>query len=74
MNLGSIFKEIDDTKLGPLITAITWIGNDETHYIRKYEDKTIDDMLKFIYALIHYISIELISSNAYSFIASSIAK
>lgn len=74
MNLGSIFKEIDDTKLGPLITAITWIGNDETHYICKYEDKTIDDMLKFIYALIHYISIELISSNAYSFIASSIAK
>ena len=72
MSLGSIFNKINDPTIKPLVTAITWIGNDETHYIRKYEDKTIDDMLKFIYALIHYISIELISSDAYSFVKGSI--
>lgn len=74
MNLGSVFKEINDSKLSPLITAIAWIGNDETHYIRKHEEKTVEDMLNFINALIYAICFELSLNHASSFIASSIAK
>lgn len=32
-----------------------WLGNDETHYVRKWEEKTIDDMKKLIDLTVHWI-------------------
>ena len=74
MNLGSAFRELDDDRLKPLVTAIVWLGNDETHYLRKYENKSIEDMKKFIHALIFFIYSELAVLEAISFITPSITK
>jgi len=35
--------------------AAVWLGNDETHYIRKWEDKDITDMKHFIDACVFFI-------------------
>lgn len=35
-----------------------WLGNDETHYIRKYQDRDLFDLKKFIKALALCIDLE----------------
>lgn len=72
--LGKTIDRINNSKIQTLARATTWIGNDETHYERRYENKDINDMKKFINALLHFISFELIADEADAFIAPSIAK
>ena len=49
LNLSScISKYIESSQIKSLATAATWIGNDETHYIKKNLDYNIEDMLVFI--------------------------
>ena len=55
-------------KIKNLAKASAWIGNDETHYVRKYEDKDINDLKRFISATVAYITYELISDNAEEFV------
>ena len=55
-------------KIKNLAKASVWIGNDETHYVRKYEDKDIKDLKRFISATVAYITYELISDSAEEFI------
>ena len=59
-----ISKFIDSTKILNLSKASAWIGNDETHYIRKFEDKDINDLKRFIDATVAFITYELISDEA----------
>lgn len=35
-----------------------WLGNDETHYIRRWEDKDLDDLKKLIRLTVHWIDME----------------
>ena len=51
-------------KIKNLAKASIWIGNDETHYVRKYEDKDIKDLKRFISATVAYITYELIADVA----------
>lgn len=44
-----------------LAKAATWLGNDETHMIRKHTDYDINDMKKFINALVHTLEAEYIA-------------
>lgn len=63
--LGQVISEfIDSSKILNLSKASAWIGNDETHYIRKFEDKDINDLKKFIDATVAFITYELISDEA----------
>ena len=40
--LGNVIKQyIDDTQVQRLAARATWLGNDETHYVRKWDDKDI---------------------------------
>ena len=55
-------------KIRNLAKASIWIGNDETHYVRKYEDKDIKDLKRFISATIAYITYELIADSAQEFV------
>ena len=55
---------IESEKIKKLAKATTWIGNDETHYVRIFEDKDIKDLKKFINATVSYIDYELISDEA----------
>lgn len=46
-------------KLKALATAGTWIGNDETHYVKTHENKDISDLKRFITAAATYISADI---------------
>lgn len=72
--LGKAINLIDNPKIQVLARATSWIGNDETHYERRYEDKDVSDMKRFITALLHFISFEFVLDEADSFTASSTSK
>jgi hypothetical protein len=38
-----------------------WLGNDETHYVRKWEDKDLNDLKKLITLTLHWIEIETLT-------------
>ena len=66
----TITKYIDDNEILKFAKVSTWLGNDETHYIRKFTDKDINDLKIFIDATIHYISLKLLSEEADSILSS----
>lgn len=72
--LGRAIEKIDNPKIKNLAKAAVWLGNDETHYLRIHEDKDIEDMKKFIKALLYFISLEAVVREASDFISFSIAK
>jgi hypothetical protein len=41
-----------------------WLGNDETHYIRKWEDKDLDDLKKLIKLTVLWIEMEQMTKDA----------
>lgn len=55
---------IDSEKIKSLAKVSTWLGNDETHYTRKFEDRDIEDLKMFIDATVAFISYELIADEA----------
>lgn len=61
-----INQYIDSPNIKTLATRSAWIGNDEAHYIRKQEDRDVNDMKKFISATVYFISMILITEDAES--------
>ena len=57
--LGSCIKKLEDQRLKVLAERSAWIGNDETHYVRKHDDLGIKDMKRFIKAMLNYVESEL---------------
>lgn len=55
---------IDNPQIKTLAEKATWIGNDETHYIRKQEGRDIVDMKKFISAMVYFVGMALIAEDA----------
>jgi hypothetical protein len=43
-----INNHVDDTNLKTCAQRAAWLGNDETHYVRKWEDKDISDLKTLI--------------------------
>lgn len=69
--LGPCIQEyIENEKIKVLAKASSWIGNDETHYVRKHEDYDINDLKKFISALVSFIDYELTVNEAMELITS----
>lgn len=66
--LSQAINKLKNPSMISLAKAATWIGNDETHYTRKYEDKDISDMKKYIRALSNYLSSEYLVSESSLFI------
>lgn len=65
MPLNQCIKDyVDDLRIKTLAEKAAWIGNDETHYIREHEDRDINDMKRFIDAMVHFISVVLITEDA----------
>lgn len=50
---------IENEKIKTLAKASVWIGNDETHYIRKHDNYTVQDLKRFISTIVAYIDYEL---------------
>lgn len=53
-----INEYIDNDKIKALAKASAWIGNDETHYVRKHEDYNLQHLKAFIAAIVSYIDSE----------------
>lgn len=64
--LGASIKQINNDHIKVLAERSTWIGNDETHYVRKHEDFDYTDMKRFITAMVRYIDSELTFEEALS--------
>ena len=45
-NIISTYLPNDFTKLN--VASAAWLGNEEVHYVKKYEDLDIDDLIEFI--------------------------
>lgn len=54
-----INKYIKNDRIQKVATAAAWLGNDEAHYLKKWEDKDIDDLKKLIMTCIYYITTEI---------------
>lgn len=57
--LGASISRIDDHRIKTLASRSAWIGNDEVHYNKKRDDLGLDDMKRFIKAMLSYIEAEL---------------
>lgn len=56
--LAQSIKRIDNSKLQILASRAAWIGNDETHYVRKHETLDVEHMKKFIRSLLLFMASE----------------
>lgn len=68
MPLSQAVDKLESSKIKSLAKASIWLGNDETHYVKKYEDNDVSDMKRFIRALGFFISSELTANEAQDFI------
>lgn len=50
---------IDNVKIKQVAKRAVWIWNDETHYVRKWENKDIEDLKKLIELTINWIQMEI---------------
>ena len=64
--LGSCIRKLDDPRIKVLAERSVWIGNDETHCVRKHDDLDLEDMKRFIKAMLHYVESELAFEEAES--------
>ena len=63
--LGACIKSyVDDTRLKEVAERATWLGNDETHYERRWENKDLSDLKLLIKLSLHWIEMELLTAEA----------
>lgn len=55
---------IDDSKIKNIAKVSVWLGNDETHYIRKFENKDVNDLKRFIDTVLYFILYNLNADEA----------
>lgn len=61
----------DFPKIQALAKSVAWIGNDETHYVRRHDGKDIDDLKKFILSAAQFIAADYDADEALIFTSSS---
>ncbi|WP_396637042.1 hypothetical protein [Maribacter sp. R77961] len=60
--LGKCIKQdVDNQNLKDIAERAAWLGNDETHYVRKWETKDVSDLKKLIDVSVHWIEMELLT-------------
>lgn len=61
---GNVVNEfITDTRIQAVAKRALWLGNDETHYLRKWTSHDIDDLIALIRLAINWIEIEKLSED-----------
>lgn len=66
--LSQAIDKISFERIKSTAKAATWIGNDEIHYVKKFENKDISHLKEFIASLVFFISAELSADEAMNFI------
>lgn len=71
--LGQVIADYlnDFPKIQALAKSVAWIGNDETHYVRRHDDKDIEDLKKFIISAAQFIAADYDADEALSFTSSN---
>ena len=71
--LGKVIADYlnDFPKIQALAKSVAWIGNDETHYVRRHDGKDIDDLKKFILSAAQFIAADYDADEALLFTSSS---
>lgn len=64
--LGNSISRISDARIKTLASRSIWIGNDETHYVRRHKDLGLDELKVFVPAMLYYIESELAFEQAES--------
>lgn len=60
--LGScIEKYVQNEKIKSVAKRAVWLWNDETHYVKRWEDKDLEDLKKLIEISLHWIEMELLT-------------
>lgn len=63
--LGScITDHVDDSRLKAVAKRATWLGNDEAHYLKKWEEKDLADLKMLIDLTLHWIKMEELTKAA----------
>lgn len=55
--LGAAIKRIKEKRIEACASRAAWLGNDETHYIRKWEDKDLQDLKNLIKMVVDWIDL-----------------
>jgi hypothetical protein len=58
----TIKHRITDTNIKTCAELATWLGNDETHYVRKWADKDLSDLKTLINLTVNWITNELVTA------------
>jgi hypothetical protein len=58
-----IAEHITDANIKSVSKRAVWLGNDETHYVRKWEGKNLNDLKKLIELTIHWMEIEALTKS-----------
>jgi len=60
--LGTCIRDyVKSDQIKEIAKRAAWLGNDETHYIRKWGDKDLKDLKKLISLTLHWIEIETLT-------------
>nr|DAU01501.1 MAG TPA: protein of unknown function (DUF4145) [Caudoviricetes sp.] len=70
--LGQVIADYlnDFPKIQALAKSVAWIGNDETHYVRRHDGKDIQDLKKFILSAAQFIAADYDADEALAFTSS----
>ena len=61
---GNVVKSfIKEARIQNVAERCLWLGNDETHYLRKWADRDVDDLVNLIKLAMHWIEIDHLSKS-----------
>lgn len=52
-------NQLENQRIKEIAKRATWIGNDEAHYKRKWEDKDVTDLKRLIEITVHFIALDV---------------
>ena len=58
-----IAKYVKSDQIKEIAKRAAWLGNDETHYVRRWEGKDLDDLKKLISLTLHWIEYEKLTAD-----------
>jgi len=58
-----ISKHVEDERVREIAKRAAWLGNDEAHYVRRWEDKDISDLKVLVKLSVHWIEMEILTKN-----------
>ncbi len=61
--LGESIKRIDDRKIKQTSERAVWLANDESHYVRKWEEKDIKDLKILIQLVVNWIDSSILTDD-----------